>query len=603
MFRGNSAGTFGGGVYNYFSTNAKFTNCNFIGNLAASPGGGMCNQFSSITATNCSFSGNSASTGGGVYNFTQSSPTLKNCIIWNNTNSIINESGSNPFVTYSIVEYGYSGAGNLSLNPLFIVQPTVGLGTEGNLRLQPGSPAIDAGTATGAPPFDLDGHPRPFGPGHDMGGFEYGIPCPEGNVLFVKTDATGANDGTSWADAFNNLQSALATTCPGITEIWVAAGTYKPTTSTDRTAVFALRNDLAMYGGFAGTETMRSQRDWSANASILSGDIGVAGDNSDNSYSVVRSGIGLGTSARLDGITVTGAAGGDFSGGVYVESSFPSIANCFLTGNSSNYVGGGLASLGAFPIITNCIFSTNATAAFGGGMANVFGGSPTITNCLFVNNFSPLFGGGGGMYSQDVSMKLTNCTFWGNSGQGLHCNTAIEITNCIFWGNGFEVYNATAGINHSIVQGGYSPCTNCPNGNGHADPLLLAPASGDFRLAACSPAMDAGNDAANLTPTDLAGNARLFDALPGGPLIDLGPYEFPFGVSATNTWTGNGDGLLWSDPANWSDGFIPGKCQDVVVPAGTVTVPAGFKALAKTLHVLTGAVLGTEGGGEMEAGF
>ena len=88
---------------------------------------------------------------------------------------------------------------------------------------------------------------------------------------YVKWNAGGTNAGTSWTNAYTDLQSALgASPC---TEIWVAAGTYKPTTGTDRTATFQLKNGVALYGGFAGTETARNQRNPAANVTILSGDI------------------------------------------------------------------------------------------------------------------------------------------------------------------------------------------------------------------------------------------------------------------------------------------------------------------------------------------
>lgn len=101
-------------------------------------------------------------------------------------------------------------------------------------------------------------------------------------VLYVDARASGMNSGTSWADAFTDLQSALATAArqprTSNVQIWVASGTYKPTPSTDRAASFALINGSALYGGFAGDEVALEQRDWRANPTTLSGDIGVAGN-------------------------------------------------------------------------------------------------------------------------------------------------------------------------------------------------------------------------------------------------------------------------------------------------------------------------------------
>jgi hypothetical protein len=87
--------------------------------------------------------------------------------------------------------------------------------------------------------------------------------APLGNILRVKSGATGANNGSSWANAYPNLQAALTAAVNG-DEIWVAAGIYKPTLTTTagdaRTATFQLKNGVELYGGFAGNETSRNQR-------------------------------------------------------------------------------------------------------------------------------------------------------------------------------------------------------------------------------------------------------------------------------------------------------------------------------------------------------
>lgn len=102
----------------------------------------------------------------------------------------------------------------------------------------------------------------------------------------VSSGATGSGTGLSWPNAFTSLQEALSIAIPG-DEIWVGAGQYKPTTGTNRAVSFVLRNGVNVYGGFAGTETEVAQRDIAGNPTVLNGDIGQVGSNTDNSYSVV----------------------------------------------------------------------------------------------------------------------------------------------------------------------------------------------------------------------------------------------------------------------------------------------------------------------------
>ena len=110
-----------------------------------------------------------------------------------------------------------------------------------------------------------------------------------GGIIYVDADATGAGDGSAWADAFTDLQPALEAALSG-DQIWVAAGTYTPSLESDpddpRSASFQMKNGVAIYGGFAGGETELEQRDWVNNPTILSGDIGVVGEAADNSYHV-----------------------------------------------------------------------------------------------------------------------------------------------------------------------------------------------------------------------------------------------------------------------------------------------------------------------------
>ena len=98
-----------------------------------------------------------------------------------------------------------------------------------------------------------------------------------GAVIYVDADATGADDGSSWTDAHTDLQDALAAAGSG-DEVWVAEGTYYPTSTSTRTFSFHLETGVAVYGGFDGTETQLSQRDWETNVTVLSGAIGAGAD-------------------------------------------------------------------------------------------------------------------------------------------------------------------------------------------------------------------------------------------------------------------------------------------------------------------------------------
>jgi len=153
-FSGNIAGGDGGGIYSSAS-DPIVTNCTFSGNTSGSLGGGMANIGGSPTVVNCTFIGNVATfNGGGMFNIINS-PTVTNCILWGDSPEEI--SGGTPTVTYSDVQGGFPGTGNIDADPLF-VDPD-----NGDLHLQPGSPCIDAADNTAVPQdltTDLDGNPR-----------------------------------------------------------------------------------------------------------------------------------------------------------------------------------------------------------------------------------------------------------------------------------------------------------------------------------------------------------------------------------------------------------------------------------------------------------
>ncbi len=277
----------------------------------------------------------------------------------------------------------------------------------------------------------------------------------EAKVLYVNADASGRNRGTSWGDAYTDLQTALrvaeANQGRSVREIWVVAGTYHPASTEDRSKTFQLIDGVGIYGGFAGNEHDRCQRNYRANQTILSGDL--LGDDSpnfafrsDNSFHVVT-GDGANETAILDGFLITGgSADGDFSieqrgGGMWVRYGSPLIANCTFFENQATVNGGGLYTRDSNPTMINCIFEKNRAGGIayssGGGLLSAFG-NLTLTNCIFVNNEADR---GGGVFLTGSTAALAHCTFSGNvartaggaltSYQGSH----PTLVGCILWGN------------------------------------------------------------------------------------------------------------------------------------------------------------------------
>ena len=395
-------------------------------------------------------------------------------------------------------------------------------------------------------------------------GFSAGPAYALDSVIYVDINANGAGDGTSWTDAYTDLQSALLSAPPAGTQVWVAGGTYypvsnpsNPPTELEKSATFQLMDGVGIYGGFAGTEGTLDERDPSVNVTILSGDIGVPSNSDDNIFHVVTGSV-TDSTAVLDGFTITaGNAIEDPAelngGGILNVGGSPTISNMVISNNEGVFGGGMFNYNGASPTVTNVTFSGNS-AVRGAGMYNNTNSSPTVTNVTFATNTASFRGGG--MTTSGGTPTLRNVTFYGNSapkGGAMHNaangdptlinvtfseNTASEDGESIF--NDFSdpviinsiLYNDNAGsqeeifnnnstpiVSYSIVQGGYTG-----TGNLNVNPLLgsLQDNGGYTQTIALlpgSPAIDAGDDV-NCPAADQRGLTR-----PQGTHCDMGAYE------------------------------------------------------------------------------
>jgi len=184
-FSGNSASS-GGAIFNMLLAESTVTNCTFSGNsgsaifnridggstvtnctFSGNSGAGIFNGGDSGSAvTNCTFSGNS---GAGIQNAANGLATVTNCILWSDSGGEILGAEGSFNVTYSDVQGGYGGVGNIDADPLLVNA------AGGDFHLQPGSPCIDKGNSAAVPAgvtTDLDGNARIQGAAVDMGAYE-----------------------------------------------------------------------------------------------------------------------------------------------------------------------------------------------------------------------------------------------------------------------------------------------------------------------------------------------------------------------------------------------------------------------------------------------
>ncbi|MHC4647438.1 MAG: choice-of-anchor Q domain-containing protein [Planctomycetota bacterium] len=231
--------------------------------------------------------------------------------------------------------------------------------------------------------------------------------------IYVDKDATGNNDGTSWENAYTDLNDALAAG-DSCTEIWVAEGTYTPGTS--RSDEFDIEyTGVRLYGGFdpGSGDDEWSERDWGENATILSGEIGEPTD-ADNCYHVIEL-EECDANTIIDGFTITDGYGSVYSdgGGIDVRESLVTIRNCVFDDNYAGDDGGAINILDDSVLtIVNCVFIDNEAGDDGGAIAIDTSCRVTLINCTFYDNVAEDMGGS--IYNNgddDVNSIIANCIF------------------------------------------------------------------------------------------------------------------------------------------------------------------------------------------------
>ncbi|MEZ4885277.1 MAG: T9SS type A sorting domain-containing protein [Chitinophagales bacterium] len=344
-------------------------------------------------------------------------------------------------------------------------------------------------------------------------------------------------------------------------------------------------NNFALVGGGvvsrSGTTTL-TKCTFSNNISAFNGggidiDTGIIEscvftDNSAGKDGGGISSVGGSNNILVKKCTFSDNSAANWGGAIYFfggfDTQYHEIDNCSFLRNSAESGGGINVNFNTESSINACIFSNNSATYSGGGINNMSDSKSYVTNSVFSNNSA--VNGGGINNSSDCSSYVTNCSFANNSA-GTHGGGGIynqrdgfsDVANCIFWGNGTQIFNGPDGeaaVSNSIVEGGYSEGTIIID----EDPLFIDPTNNDLRISFCSPAIDMGNNAADLDgaesgtetiadiSTDLEGNSRIVNET-----VDMGAYEsgaviegnlkYCASDNSTNLDAGNWTSYLWSN--------------------------------------------------------
>ncbi|MHC4648389.1 MAG: right-handed parallel beta-helix repeat-containing protein, partial [Planctomycetota bacterium] len=517
LFADNEA-AFGGGLSNRArwtdSSLPTLINCTFSGNSASSYGGGVYNYYSDPTLTNCTFRGNSAATGGGMYN-AASDAIVTNCIFWADTPGEIYNSGSTPTVTYSDVQGGCSGTGNIDEDPKFIDSndldgpDDVYITADDGLRLEPDSPCVDAADGDAALSTDMLGSERVdiadvnnTGAGNpnygDMGACEV-----TGKVLNATRQLY-----------YPTIQQALDAASASDT-IKVYPGKY---------------HEKIDFKGASCTLTSSEPND--PNAVIID-----ANDTNVGSYAVTFDSGEDGNSV-LEGLTVRGA----YHGVYCVNKVSPVIRNCTVEDNKSDGI---FAWSSCSPQIVRCTLKDNGRA----GLYCNSTSSPIVSDrTVIIDNNSY------GVYCNgSASVTLANCVIAYNHDYGVRSsNAATTVTNCTIYGHpgspyyGYGIWGPCGPIRNCILWSNKDDLADCGDaeyccvededsglGNFKADPCFAD--FNDFRLDGNSVCIDTGEPWADYSK----------EPTPNGGRINLGAYGNTSDATITKDVDGDGISDAW----------------------------------------------------------
>jgi predicted outer membrane repeat protein len=396
--------------------------------------------------------------------------------------------------------------------------------------------------------------------------------------IYVDNTVTDPSpDGTTWQTAYTNLQhafNAISGLGADTIEIWVRATSnyYIPAPNPDPQSghflIPGVNKNIFVYGGFTGTETSLNQRPQNS-LTILSGDAGVFGNNSDNTRCLIRvDEPSLNTSdVIIDGFVfqdINYDGTGTNRSALFNLRNFVTVNNCVFKNNRTANRGAAIFSNKAI-VIKNSTFENNTATSYGGAidLNLTFAASCYILGCKFFNNVS-LSNIGGAIKADYVSnLYLVNSLFVNNtatSGSAAQAyNSSISTINCTFVKGNGSVFAGASNNTHYIVNSIIykSSSTNIYSGIGqlylsnslYDDSLMTGFNSsgtnyvGDplfkfyndtlldecvFELQSCSPAINSGNNVninyfINLGAinSDIQGKERIRDSI-----VDIGAYEY-----------------------------------------------------------------------------